>query len=175
MVVGCQNRGGKGAARIARLNTRVPAGSGDGLLSSRLSYRPPHRGWYPCGTISFPLLRALPLPRVPCGFRGCPFGGSPLSRAAAMVTHHPSSRCCRSSVAGVLCPPPGVGDRTDVALLCLLPPPLAADERMREAELSACCTAACSTSVCSSRRRLRPSRVAGSGMARSRAAAVMSF
>jgi len=33
-VVGCRKRGGKGAARISRLNTRVSGGSSDGVLSS---------------------------------------------------------------------------------------------------------------------------------------------
>jgi hypothetical protein len=37
MVVGAQNRPGNGARRMARLKTRGPSGSGEGLRSSSLS------------------------------------------------------------------------------------------------------------------------------------------
>jgi hypothetical protein len=47
--------------------------------------------------------------------------------------------------------------------------------RMRDAELSACWTAACSISACASRCRFRTSGVEGAGMARSSVAAAMSF
>jgi hypothetical protein len=47
--------------------------------------------------------------------------------------------------------------------------------RMRDAELSACWTAACSMSTCASRCRFRASGVEGAGMARSSAATAMSF
>jgi hypothetical protein len=47
--------------------------------------------------------------------------------------------------------------------------------RMRDAELSACWTAACSMSACASRCRFRASGVEGAGMARSSVAAAMSF
>jgi hypothetical protein len=47
--------------------------------------------------------------------------------------------------------------------------------RMRDAELSACCTAACSISACASRCRFHASGVEGAGMARSIVAAAMSF
>ena len=59
---------------------------------------------------------------------------------------------------------------------CTVPPAgFGTIERMRDAELSACCTAACSMSTCASRRRLRPEGVDGSGMAWSRYAAATSF
>jgi hypothetical protein len=47
--------------------------------------------------------------------------------------------------------------------------------RMRDAELSACWTAACSMSACASRCRFRASGVEGAGMARSSVVAAMSF
>jgi hypothetical protein len=47
--------------------------------------------------------------------------------------------------------------------------------RMRDAELSACWTAACSMSACASWCRFRASSVEGAGMARSSVAAAMSF
>jgi hypothetical protein len=47
--------------------------------------------------------------------------------------------------------------------------------RMRDAELSACWTAACSMSACASRCRFRALGVEGAGMALSSVAAVMSF
>jgi hypothetical protein len=47
--------------------------------------------------------------------------------------------------------------------------------QMRDAELSACCTAACSMSACASRCRFRASGVEGAGMARSSVAAATSF
>jgi hypothetical protein len=47
--------------------------------------------------------------------------------------------------------------------------------RMRDAELSACWTAACSMSDCTSRCRFRASGVEGAGMARSSVTAAMSF
>jgi hypothetical protein len=46
---------------------------------------------------------------------------------------------------------------------------------MRDAELSACWTAACSMSACTSRCKFRASGVEEAGMARSSVAAVMSF
>jgi hypothetical protein len=46
---------------------------------------------------------------------------------------------------------------------------------MRDAELSACYTAACSMRACASRRKLHASGVEGSGMARSSFATAMSF
>jgi hypothetical protein len=46
---------------------------------------------------------------------------------------------------------------------------------MRDAELSACYTAACSMRACASRRKLHASGVEGSGMDRSSFAAAMSF
>ena len=45
-VLGCRKRGGKGAVRISRLNTRVPGGSRDSPLSCLGSKRPPRRGVY---------------------------------------------------------------------------------------------------------------------------------
>jgi hypothetical protein len=45
MVVGAQNRAGKGARRMAWLKTHELGGLGEGLRSSPLSYCPPHLGW----------------------------------------------------------------------------------------------------------------------------------
>jgi hypothetical protein len=45
MVVGARKRAGNGARRMARLKTRGPGGSGEGLRSSLLSQRPPRLGW----------------------------------------------------------------------------------------------------------------------------------
>ena len=49
---------------------------------------------------------------------------------------------------------------------CAVPPAFAgAAERIRGAELSACCTTACPMNTCASRCRLRPEVVDGSGIA----------
>jgi hypothetical protein len=45
IIVDWRKRSGKLTVRISRLNTRVPGGSGVGERSSRLSQRPPRRGW----------------------------------------------------------------------------------------------------------------------------------
>jgi hypothetical protein len=59
---------------------------------------------------------------------------------------------------------------------CAAPSPRASPcWRMRDAELSAYCTAACSMSACTSRCRFRASGVEGGGMARSSVAAAISF
>jgi len=59
---------------------------------------------------------------------------------------------------------------------CTAPSVLAeATERIRDAELSACCTVASSRSAYASLRKLRPSGVDGSGMAQIRSAAAVIF
>ena len=71
-----------------------------------------------------------------------------------------------SSAAAALPFPPS-GMCTEASRSCYAVPPAFADaaERVRDVELSACCTAACSMSTRASLRRLRPLVVEGSGMA----------
>jgi hypothetical protein len=45
IVVRAQKRAGNGARRMARLKTRGPGGSGEGLQSSSLLQHPPRLGW----------------------------------------------------------------------------------------------------------------------------------
>ena len=70
-----------------------------------------------------------------------------------------------SAVAALPFPPGGMCTKASGSC-CAVPSALAeATERMRDAELSACCTAACSMSARASLRRLRPAGVEGSDMA----------
>ena len=75
-----------------------------------------------------------------------------------------------ASYAAAAFPFPHGGVCTETSWSCRAVPPgcFGTIERMRDAELSACCTAACSMSACTSRRRLRPEVVDGSGIAWSR-------
>jgi hypothetical protein len=65
-------------------------------------------------------------------------------------------------------PPGGVCTETSWSYRAIPPGCFRTIERMRDAELSACCTAACSMSTCASRRMLRPEVVDVSGIAWSR-------
>jgi hypothetical protein len=69
----------------------------------------------------------------------------------------------------------GVG--TEASRSCCVVPPAFAEaaERIRDTELSACCTAAALRRACASLRRLRPLGVEGSGIAQSRIAVAVSF
>ena len=158
-VLGCQKRGGKDAVRISRLNTRVPGGSGDSPLSCSGSKRPPRRGVYLLPSMT---LRASPSPACPR-----------VSRIRSLTGTLPMRSCTEGALAPgttAALPFPAGGVCTETSRSwCAVPPGCSgAFERIRDAELSACCTAACSMSSCASRRRLRPEGVEGSGMAWSR-------
>ena len=136
--------------------TRVTGGSSDTPLSCSGSNRPPRRGAY-----FFPLMMLRVSPSSACprvswrrsfagGFlvRSCSEGAFVLSAAAALPR-----------------PPGGVCTEASWSY-CTVPPAFAeATERIRDVELSACCSAACSMSARASLRRLRPTGVEGSGMA----------
>ena len=72
-----------------------------------------------------------------------------------------------SAVAALPFPPGGVCTEASWPW-CAAPPAFETAERMRDAELSAYCTAACSISTFATLRRLHPSVVEGFGMAWSR-------
>jgi hypothetical protein len=154
-VVGYRKRGGKGAVRISRLNTRVPGGSGDTPLSCSGLKQPPRRGVY---FLPLMTLRASPSstrPRVSCR----------RSFAGVLLMQSCTEGALMSLAAAALPFPPG-GVCTEASWpWCAVPPAFKTTERMRDAELSAYCTAACSMSTFASLRRLCPSVVEGSGMA----------
>jgi hypothetical protein len=123
-------------------------------------------------------------------------GGSPLPPAAAHVSALPARRalmtlrasqswaCSRVSRSRSLASVrPGLAGRSAMSPACTehsgpcAPPSSRALPcwRMRDAELSACWTAACLMSACASRCRFRASGVEGAGMARSSVAAALSF
>jgi hypothetical protein len=95
------------------------------------------------------------------------------SRACPRVSRSRSLAGVRPGLAGRSVAPPAC---TEGSAPCAPPSPRASPcWRMRDAELSACWTAACSMSACASRCRFRASGVEGAGIARSSVAAAMSF
>jgi hypothetical protein len=95
------------------------------------------------------------------------------SRACPLVSRSRSSAGVRPGLAGRSVALPAC---TEGSGPCAPPSSRASPcYRMRDAELSACWTAACSMSACASRCRFRASGVEGAGMARSSVAAAMSF
>jgi hypothetical protein len=95
------------------------------------------------------------------------------SRACPHVSRSRSLAGVRLGLAGRSVAPPAC---TEGSAPCAPPSPRASPcWRMRDAELSACWTAACSMSACASRCRFRASGVEGVGIARSSVAAAMSF
>jgi hypothetical protein len=92
---------------------------------------------------------------------------------ALRVSRSRSLAGVRPGLAGRSAAPPAC---TEGSALCAPPSPGASPcWRTRDAELSACWTAACSMSACASRCRFRASGVEGAGMARSSVAAAISF
>jgi hypothetical protein len=95
------------------------------------------------------------------------------SRACPRVSRSRSLAGVRPELAGRSAAPPAC---TEGSGPCAPPSPRALPcWRMRDAELSACWTAACLMSACASRCRFRASGVEGAGMALSSVAAAMSF
>jgi hypothetical protein len=95
------------------------------------------------------------------------------SRACPLVSRSRSLAGVRPGLAGRSAAPPAC---TEGSGPCAPPSSRALPcWRMRDAELSACWTAACSMSACASWCRFRASGVEGAGMARSNVAAAMSF
>ena len=98
---------------------------------------------------------------LPCVSRSQSFTGASLTRS-----------CTEGAFALLAC-----GVCTEASQSCYAAPSALteATERIRDAELPACCTAASSRSSCPSLRKLRPSGVDGSGIAQIRSVAAVIF